>query len=179
MGWDIGYKIKSTFLDPEGLFKRADKERGIGASVLWLFGAIILNLVIQTLIYLLAFQGTGLDSTIQAMMIYGINIVMSFVGVFIGVLILHFFIRMFKGKSDISTTFKITAYALAPYFIISYLPYVGEFAVFFSVWLAIFGTWKLHRMTPVRAALAILVPVLSAYIIASIIITQIAMAYLT
>src|SRR4030042_4935865 len=137
MGWEIWSKIKSTLVDPDKLFKKIDQEVGIANAIIWLLCAIILNLVIKTGILALMLMGFPEGSLLSAIMMYGVNILATFIGTFIAVLVLHLSIKLFKGASDISTTFKILAYSLAPYFILSFIPYIGVFAISFSIFLTI------------------------------------------
>lgn len=168
-------KLKDLFSDPTSFFKGIDRERGIANSIIWLLIVIIIHIIIKAAILLTMMQGFPEDAFFTALILYGVNILGIFFAFFLAALILHAFAKMFHGKADISTTFKILAYSSTPYWLLSWLPYIGLFTIFLCVFLAIFGVMQLHKISGFKASLAFIIPFGGLYIIASYVIYTIAL----
>jgi hypothetical protein len=93
----------------------------------------------------------------------------AFVGLFVGGLWTHLFVRAFGGRKGYRNTIKAFAYGYTPVFLFGWLPFVG---MLFSIWaliLNIIGIRQLHEISTGRAIGAVLVGIAALTIIAVLI----------
>lgn len=70
----------------------------------------------------------------------------------------HLFIKLCGGQSTYATTFQVTCYSFGATIGFSLIPYIGlTLTMFWSVFILIVGCSRVHRISAVRAAIALLI----------------------
>ena len=95
---------------------------------------------------------------------------------FIGAGILHVFVRLLGGTQGFEATFRIVCYAQAPAIVTAIPcigPYLGFLAGIYACVLEGLGIYRVHEMTPGKAVLAVLAPVILSLILVGIVIAVI------
>ena len=73
---------------------------------------------------------------------------------------IHLFVILFGGTGGISQTYKAVIYASTPWLLFGWIPVVCIITWFWAAGLTIIGIRDLHALSPLRSAVAVLVPVL-------------------
>lgn len=72
----------------------------------------------------------------------------------------HVFVLLVGGRGGIARTYTAIIYASTPWFLLGWIPLVCCIAGMWTIVLAIIGTRELQGLSPVRAGIAVLLPVL-------------------
>jgi hypothetical protein len=171
-------KLKKSFSRPSDLFIAAKSEQGIKGALIFhaLFSLILLVLLYTVGFSLLAAFALiapelgplmAFGSFLGIVFIIGIWIV-SIVGNFVGAGIYHIFVVLFGGKNGYSNTYKAVCYSIAPGALLGWIPVVNFMGGIYSIYLLVKGISILQDMTPRRALLTVLVPIIVAVVIVGV-----------
>lgn len=86
-------------------------------------------------------------------------LIFGFIGLFIGGGIIHIFFRILGGTGTYEGTVRIIAYASAA-MALSGIPFVVIPANLYMIYMAVIGGTKVHMVSPVRSAIAVVIPTL-------------------
>ncbi len=129
----------------------------------------------------------SVQETSAAIIFFILLMISTFIGVIIGVAILHIFVYLVGGRKGIKQTIKVQIYGSTPGFLINWIPTIGlvlyrsnpglllgwELAgIFVALWAVIISTLgirQLHEVKSGEAILAILITVIIGFIFSSII----------
>jgi hypothetical protein len=144
--YSFGQVWKKVMTDPQGFFLAMPLRGGLGNPLA--FAA--LSLAIAGVGFLLTGRGVKLS---LILLVWGI------VRLFIGAAILSLVARkLFDGKGDFETTFRVCAYAAAPVTLL-WVPVIGYLAVLYVGYLVIVGLQRAHEFDSVRAVLTVVLTV--------------------
>lgn len=93
----------------------------------------------------------------------------SFIGLFLAGAWLHLWVRIMGGKRRYVETVKAVAYAQTPSLLLGWIPFVGFIFNIWSLILEVFGVRELQEMPTDKAAIAVVVAIVSLIIIGVII----------
>ncbi len=162
MGWkDTFDKLKLQFINTKSAFLELNKEKGITNAFIFLVILIIAYKIISyAAVYVLSavlklksFQVPVYDFTDHF-----ISFIYMIVGSFLIVLLLHAFIKWFKGKANLASTYKIFIYSIWPYLLLRPIPIVGRLAEALSLFFYIVGVCYIHKLKPIPAFFTFFIP---------------------
>ncbi len=78
---------------------------------------------------------------------------------FIGAAITHIFVLLFGGKGGYTDTFNVFTYSALPSTILTFVPVVGLFSGFYSLYLQVVGLSEVHEMGRGKATLVVVIPI--------------------
>jgi len=81
------------------------------------------------------------------------------IGVFLKGFILHVFVLLFGGEKGLGQSIKTAMYALTPWLILGWIPYISIIGGIWTVILFILGIKEMQEVTLGKAVLVILVPI--------------------
>ena len=168
--WD---KLKYLFSNPNLFFEKIKGEKGI-TNALLAFLIIVLSADVV---------GYGMAYSIGLMMpygnffygfpssylfgFYGLSYFLAIFGFLLSLLIsiiysgiIHAIVIAFKGEGTFSDTYKVYAYSVIPFQILSLIPIIGLFSIIYSFILMVIGVSKLHNISKGKSALACLMPLI-------------------
>lgn len=73
---------------------------------------------------------------------------------------IHLFVILFGGSGGIGQTYKVVIYASTPSLLFGWIPVVCIITGLWTIGLSVIGVRDLHALSPLRAAVAVVVPVL-------------------
>jgi hypothetical protein len=169
---DILTKIKTIMFEPTKFFTKSQKEIGIkGAfkylTILALFSSLLTFIVsyffqpfqtsfIERLIGSDVLSEVATPTLLDALSSYAAILILSFL--IVG--ILHLWIKLFKGKAKYKKTYQLYVYGTTPSFLLSWIPFVGNFAWIYSLIVLITGTSIIHKISKTRSMILYLIPVI-------------------
>jgi len=107
--------------------------------------------------------GTGI---IGAVLGSGFAAVLMIIGVFIIGAILHIFVYIVGGRKGIVQTIKAVMYGSTPGLLLAWLaPAINPIPIIWPLVLTIIGTRQLQGLTTVRAIVAVLMPIIIAFVL--------------
>lgn len=141
------------------------KERGLGdpfryfLGLFGIFAAVLLLIAVGGMVmsgegierFAIMIPGLELSPYVGLAVIGALFFFAMFVGMYVGAMIQHLFIRMFKGTGDFAHTYRALVYASAPNMIFGSIPFIGWIAGIFSFYLQIRGFSELHGFTMGKA----------------------------
>jgi hypothetical protein len=176
-------KLKKSFSHPVELFTAAKAEQGIkGALIFHALFSLILLVLLYTVGFSLLAAFALIAPSLGPLMAFGsllgivfvigiwvVAIVMNFVGAGI----YHIFVVLFGGKNGYSNTYKAVCYSIAPGALLGWIPGLNFIGGIYSIYLLIKGISILQDMTPRRALLTVLVPIIVAVVIVGLFVAAI------
>ena len=87
--------------------------------------------------------------------------------------IIHLIIKAFKGTGSYSETYKVYAYSMIPFLVLSLIPLIGGISIVYSFVLMIIGIATVHNISKGKSALACLMPAIFAIGLAILLIIMI------
>lgn len=164
-------KLKYLFSSPSTFFENIKGESAAIALGVFATASLLSNilsiLVSFTTPYFGFFGGLGLFSLSRSFSYWGgiwlsplISTILSLTIAFIFAGMIHLLVKAFKGEGKTTDTFKVYAYSMIPYFIISIIPLIGFLSIIYSLILMIIGISKVHNISMGKAATACLLPVI-------------------
>ncbi len=99
------------------------------------------------------------NTSIYSLITVPIGITITLVALFIYTGVTIILVKVFKGKGGYTESFKVVAYSLTPYNIISIVPFVGGLSLFYSLFLMVLGVRKLHNLSTGKAVAVVLLPI--------------------
>lgn len=154
-------KFKLLFSHPFEFFDNVKEENSIVGGFEMFFLAAVFALLVQVVLLLalpLLTSWLNIADVGYFFLTNAGSIIVSIVGLFISALVIHLFVMVFGGKGSFSGTFNVVAYSMAPYVLLSILPVVGLFAMFFTAFLLVVGLMKVHSMNGFKAVFSVLIP---------------------
>jgi len=163
-------KLKSLLTDGDIAFQEIIREKGIFCSFLTYLGVVIATTIVTLIIRLILYSMSDLqilwpDFTNNVLS----NTIALLIVPFAATLIIHPLILLLGGRGGIAGTFKVIAYALIPYFIISLIPIVGQLSFVLTLMIAGYGFMRVHNLTQFRAGLAVAIPFLAVYLLMNVV----------
>lgn len=162
-------KFRLLFTDAGKAYDAISKEKGVTVAFTTFFFVLLAVQAITTTIQLLLYSVSSLpdlwpDFAIQNIVL---TFVMSIIIPFIMTLVIHPVALLF-GARGIANTFKILTYSLIPFIVFNMIPVVGQLSLIISIFLASYGMFRVHNLSPFKSGLVIAIPLLTYYIAASI-----------
>ncbi len=169
-------EVRGFLLDPVETFRRSRADSFESAFVYFVI-LILINAVLTALVSLLGF-GTAPWSMGAAPAAGLVSFVVSFFGslignivlLFVGGLIVHLFVILVGGRMGVVQTLKAFIYGDTPVMLLGWIPIVGFLAFIYTVFLWIIGIRELHQISTLRAALAVLIPVVIALVLLALLV---------
>ena len=183
---EIGYfsKLKAILFKPSEFFNSIKSEENINEAFKFLaFNLLITGLISAiflsagflfmsltsplTLTNALPFQSLLAFSTPMLLLILLVTIpllleILIIPFIFLNSLLLHLFVKLFKGEGEFVDTFNIGAYATAlflPGIILGLIPIIGSLVVFiWQIIILILGISILHNISKLRSFLVLITP---------------------
>jgi hypothetical protein len=153
-------KIRLIFSEPKLFFSKIKEEININNSLI----LFLITLLILSVIYVgfLVTMGTG-RHLFSLSNYYGTSLIG---GSFLGILLLTFIysgitqlvLILFKIPAKFKDTYNIITYSMIPYLIISLVPMIGALAIFYFLFLVIFGISEVNQIPKGKSALICLLP---------------------
>jgi len=84
-------------------------------------------------------------------------LIIGFIGLFIGGGLLHIFFRVLGGAGTYEGTVRLIIYASAP-LALSGIPFVNILAGFYMIFMAVIGGTKVHKVSPLKSVIAVVIP---------------------
>ncbi len=106
--------------------------------------------------------GAGIGAAITFFVVF---ITMAITGAFIGGAILHIFVYIAGGRKGITQTIKAEMYGSTASLLFGWLPIINIIALIWSLVTEIIGIRQLHDLTTGRAILALVLPMIIAFIL--------------
>jgi hypothetical protein len=181
-GVGFGFKLKNSLRHPKLMFSKVKGEQGVGsafkyvlvlsiipAAALAVLAFVLISIILSTIIpIIVAFMPAlnaplsiaySMGATVSA--VFGVFVyVAMLVCVIVNTVILHIFARLLKAKGMFSQTFKAVAYGSTPVLLLGWIPLVGPFIGFWSLYLIIRGLSVTHEIKMVRALAIVLIPII-------------------
>lgn len=99
------------------------------------------------------------NASIYSLITVPVGITITLVALFAYTGVTLILVKVFKGKGGYAESFKVVAYSLTPYNIISIVPFVGGLSLFYSFFLMVLGVRKLHNLSTGKAVAVVLLPI--------------------
>lgn len=95
--------------------------------------------------------------------VYGFFIFLLF-AIFLKGLFIHVFVILFGGEQGVTRTFQVLMYAVTPFFLIGWIPYISILGIIWAVVLCIIGLTVLQNIPTWKAVAIILIPTVMVFI---------------
>lgn len=167
-------KVKSVVKTPDKFFTSAKKSHDVKAAAKYLFlllsAGSLLNIISAVLIkprwdwvlsniWKYEYKTPPQFNLMEVVFAYPRIVLIGFLVSLLWTLLLHFWIKLWRGKASLKETFVIYAYALTPTALLEWLPLVGLVAWFYNLYLVSIGIMKFHEIPKKRAFAIIFVPI--------------------
>lgn len=178
---DFFEKMKGLLLEPSKTFDDLKEEPLLGAVKYYVGIAAVYSALFALM---LGFAGSLFGSmmgfgNLGMMMGAGVGIgaaitffvlfmIMAIVGAFIGGAILHIFVYIAGGRKGMTQTIKAGMYGSTASLLFGWLPIINIIAAIWSLVIEIIGIRQLHEITTGRAILALVLPLIIAFILAMV-----------
>jgi len=178
---DFFEKMKGLLLEPSKTFDDLKEEPLLGAVKYYISIAAVYSALFALM---LGFAGSLFGSmmgfgNLGMMMGAGVGIgaaitffvlfmIMAIVGAFIGGAILHIFVYIAGGRKGMAQTIKAGMYGSTASLLFGWLPIINIIAAIWSLVIEIIGIRQLHEITTGRAILALVLPLIIAFILAMV-----------
>ena len=168
-------RIRQALIHPGEFFTGAAKEQGY-SEAFQLFAILsAVNLVLMFIAQHWLFSGTlnslllsmvGSDSSSAGevslftwfLITLGFYLV-SLLGVFIGTLFLHVWVKMWGGKGEFAESLRLNVYSNIPHLVLGWIPFAGAVLWIYDLVLAVIGVQKLHQVSRAKAIAMFVIPV--------------------
>lgn len=162
-------KFRLLFTDAGKAYDSIAKEKGITRSLITFFIVLLLVQALSLTIELLFFTVSEIPDLFPEFIVQNIilTFVISILIPFIITLIVHPLAMLF-GARGIANTFKIIAYSLIPFIIFNIIPLIGQLSIIITIFLASYGMFRVHKLTPFKSALVIAIPLIAYFLTASV-----------
>jgi hypothetical protein len=167
---DIGLieKVRLAIVSPSDLFQKVKPEKGIFNAFKYLALLSLVTLITQFLSNalvmphffgineILALTNANLPSFLIVTLpfvIYFLSLIFSFIGVGI----IHVFSKLLKGNGNYAATYKTLIYSSTPSILFGWIPVIGGFINFYSLYLSVIGLARFHKISVERAAVIVIV----------------------
>jgi len=137
-------KCKEIISKPSSFFKSLD-EKGVKAAFYY---SAVLSLVSLILGLGYGFLTDSTYSTIWGYLVlyWPFSVALNF----LIALILHLFVKLFRGKGPYSKTYQLYIYASTPSFLLGWIPYVSFLGSVWMLVLLVIGTMHMHKLSRAR-----------------------------
>jgi hypothetical protein len=98
-----------------------------------------------------------------------VSVVIGMIFTLAGSVLLHLWIRLFKGKGDLTKTLQLNIYAMTPGMLFGWLPIVSFIASLYGLYLTVIGAHILHQIPVRRAIIMFVIIPLIAIIVATVV----------
>ncbi len=68
--------------------------------------------------------------------------------------LIHLYLKLFKAKATYLQTFQLYVYAYVPTYLFAWIPFIGWFAIIWSIVLLVLGVQKTHKLSLLKALFA-------------------------
>ena len=184
-------KIRKILLHPSEFFDDV-KSEGIGGAFKYLAVLGLAYILVVLALYFLVpsispfgalqaymdYIGMSLTATTGIALALGFYVLILVIP-FIGVGVLHLFVKLFGGHGSYADTYNAVVYGNTPTYLLGWIPYVGALATLYSLYLEIKGISKLHDISMLRAVLAVIVVPLVIGVVVSVVMAGIAYMYIS
>lgn len=155
-------KLKSILFQPNECWEEIKKEKGITDTIKYLLILIPLSALLYFAIGIVSLNFAKPEQINQITKItgtFGLSIQMTlliitiglfllfFIATFLNSVLIHLFIKMFKGTGNFADTYKGFSYGATPQFILMGVPYVNQVSYFYMIYLQLLGLSKLHKIS--------------------------------
>ena len=91
------------------------------------------------------------------LILFAVIYVLGFGTVFLSVGILHLYLKLFGATQSFQKTFQLLVYSYVPFYLFSFIPFIG-FLTYFWSWILLFiGVQKTHKLSQTKAIFAIFI----------------------
>lgn len=143
-----------------------------------LFYTILLGIVSVSTVYLTLYDlilHTGSIPLIGSFLVSKVDLIRPFIinwsifivyewfffllfAIFLKGLFIHLFVILFGGKHEVVRTIQVLMYAVTPYFLFGWIPYIGVIGIIWAVILCIIGLIILQDLKPWEAIAVVATP---------------------
>ena len=162
---EIVEKVKGFVMRPVEAFGNARSDEP-GAVLKYFVVLLAINLTLLTIFiigWLFSYTLTS-GGNAAALVFDGITFVIGeLIGgtvlFFLACMVFHLFVALVVGGKGIEQTFRALAYGATPGLLLGWIPFIGPLAWLWTAALVIIGFRELHETSTLRAAVAVLLPV--------------------
>jgi len=175
--------FKDTWLkvirSPGDFFAQMSTEGGYAdpvkfAAINYLIAGISWIIIQFTFQYMIGSMNIAIISLAMGFVSYIVILIIGFIGLFIGGGILHIFFRILGGTGTYEGTVRLIAYASAA-MALSGIPFVVFFAGLYMIFMAVIGGIKVHKVSPVRSMIVVVIPTLIVAVLVVVLVAAIAL----
>ncbi len=159
--------FKDTWLkvirSPGDFFAQMPTEGGYAdpvkfAAINYLIAGISWMIIQFTFQYMIGNMNIAIISLAMGFVSFIGALIIGFIGLFIGGGILHIFFSILGGTGTYEGTVRLIAYASAA-MALSGIPFVVILAGFYMIFMAVIGGTKVHKVSPARSVVAVVIPI--------------------
>ncbi len=159
--------FKNTWLkvirSPGDFFAQMPTEGGYAdpvkfAAINYLIAGISWMIIQFTFQYMIGNMNIAITSLPMVFVSFIGALIIGFIGLFIGGGILHIFFSILGGTGTYEGTVRLIAYASAA-MALSGIPFVVILAGFYMIFMAVIGGTKVHKVSPARSVVAVVIPI--------------------
>lgn len=171
---------KTIVNSPSEFFNKLKKEKGFRPAleylvILWVVGSLLTAAANMMFGYLLPLVTGTLTQQISFPVLLISQIVAALISAAVGVvlsgalsIVLHLWIKVFRGKGTLTNTFQINSYALTPSMLFGWLPIANIVASIFGVYLLMVGAEKIHDLSRKKTILMfVVIPIVLAVVVSA------------
>ncbi|MBW2981241.1 YIP1 family protein [Candidatus Woesearchaeota archaeon] len=151
-------RIKSICFRTREFFEGVHLEHSLWTVILF----ILLLQVIVLPLYIVVIRQIVLAPILLLIARGVIALISGLLLLFVIVPLYHLSVLIFGGRNGIKRTFQAFLYGATPTILLSWIPFIGIFALPYSMYITIIGLITLHEMKTYKALLAYFIPVLIA-----------------
>lgn len=160
--------LKEVLFKPKDFYKEMPKKGGYSNPFKFAFISFFISILGSLALLFLTKPPTNQELMVTPFVLVIAPLVMSSF-IFIGALLFHVFFKLMKGKANYECTFRIVAFASSTS-VISWIPWFGLFASLYTLYLYMIGGIKVHKLSAVKSAFAVLLPIIILIIVAATIV---------
>jgi hypothetical protein len=175
--------FKNTWLkvmrSPGDFFAQMPKEGGYTdpvkfAAINYLIAGISWMIIQFAFQYMMGSMNIAIISLAMGFVSFIGILIIGFIGLFIGGGILHIFFRILGGTGTYEGTVRLIAYASAA-MALSGIPFVVIPAGLYMIFMAVIGGTKVHKISPERSVVAVVIPTVIVAVIVVVLVAAIAL----
>lgn len=157
-------KVKEIVMTPQAFFDKMPTKGGFNEPLMFILPAAV--------VYGLGMILTGHGF---ASLIFGI--IITYVGVFIGSVIIHIVAVILKGIGTYEATFRVGAYSSVIY-LVYWFPILGGLLALYGLVLWFFGIRKVHSFSSEKTIVVLIIPIAILFVLGASLVAMFGLAFL-
>lgn len=156
---EITEKIK-LLIAPKAFFSSVRENSIKNSLITYIISAVISGIISVSLTMILS------SYRILSLGLFPIILLfISVIGTFVYSLIVHWVVKLMKGKGNFVDTYNACTYSLVPSVLLSVIPLIGFLAIIYSIILMTFGLSSYHNISKGKAVFAALIPLIISFVL--------------